>query len=255
MVETGSELLGAEAQTPNWYPEEYKDVVSQKGWDAGGFLKSYTELESAMGSRVKVPTEESTPEEKSAFYTKLGRPDTPDGYKLPELPEDKSYDESLVGGMKTMAFEEGWTDKQWEKAVERYLAIEKQNAEKQDAEAVRLHEETDRILREREGAGYDKYVEVSRRALRELVPGELGEKFTNLIKELGLDNNLIFIDGFHEMGSKMLDDNLVKSEGQVKVEAGDYTPSHPNSPDMYKFGDDDESKKARAYFEKRGFSY
>ena len=256
MVETGSELLGTETQTAQWYPEEHKDLVSQKGWDAGGFLKSYTELESAMGSRVKVPTDESTPEEKSAFYTKCGRPDTPDGYAMPTLPEDKSFDESLVGGMKTMAFEEGWTGKQWTKAVERYLAIEKQGAESRDAEAARLEQETDRTLHEQWGAEYDKNIEVSRRAFRELVPGELGEQFAALIEDSGFGNNLVFIQAFREIGAKMLDDTLVKSEGQVKAETGDgYTPSHPNSPDMYKNAEDEEGKKARAWFTARGHTY
>ncbi len=260
MVETGSELLGTETQTQtaqSWYPDEHKDIVAQKGWSGSGdAIKSYVELEKTMGGRVKVPTDESTPEERSAFYTKCGRPDTPDGYKLPELPEGKSYDESLVGGMKTMAFEEGWTDKQWTKAVERYLAIEKQGAEAKEAENARLEQETDRTLHEQWGAEYDKNIEIARRAFRELVPGELGEQFAILIEDSGFGNNLVFIQGFREIGAKMLDDTLVKSEGQVKVETGDsYVPSHPNSPAMYAHGDDDESKKARAYFIKKGYTY
>ena len=256
MVEIGSELLGTETQTPqNWFPDEYKEIVSQKGWDAGKFLKSYTELESALGSRAKVPTDESTPEERSAFYTKIGRPDTPDGYAMPTLPEDKSYDESLVGGMKTMAFEEGWTDKQWKSAVERYLAIETQTAEKQDAENVRQKEETDRTLREQWGAEYDKNLEITRRAFRELVPGELGEQFAALIEDSGFGNNLIFLQAFREIGSKMLDDTLVRGEGQVAAGEKEYVPSHPHSPEMYKNAEDDEGKKARAYFEKRGHRY
>lgn len=252
------------AVAQNWYPDEYKELVSQRGWGADGFLKSYTELEKAMSTRVKIPTDESTSEEKSAFYTRLGRPDTPDGYTMPNLPEGKSFDESLVGGMKTMAFEEGWTGSQWDKAVERYLAIEKQGAEAKEAEDARAQEETDRELKELWHADHPKRLEVARRAMRDLVKDNvvngasdnLAERFKTLIEDSGLGDDSVFIQGMEQMGSKMLDDTLVKSEGQVKDGTGEgYVPSHPNSPAMYANGEDEESKKARAYFEKRGHHY
>lgn len=258
MVEPESGLLTeapAQQTTQNWYPDEHRELVTQKGWGSvGDSLKSYAELEKSYGGRVKLPTDESTPEEKSAFYTKIGRPDTSDGYDRPQLTEGKAYDEVLIGGMQTAAFEEGLTQKQFAKLVERYLAIETQSAEKQEVENVRLKEETDTELKKQWGADYEKNIEISRRALRELVSGELGEQFSTLIEESGFGNNLVFIQGFREIGSKILDDTLVRGDGQVKVE-DDYVPAFQNSPEQYAHGEDDESKKARAYFTKRGHIY
>ncbi len=244
------------ATTQNWRDsvlEEYRSGVAKFG-TANDLAKGYVELEKSTGGKVKLPTEESTPEEKSSFYTKLGRPDTSDGYNRPDLPDGKTYDEALVGGMQTAAFEEGLTSSQFTKLVERYLAIETQQAESSEAERVRVQEETDRALKEQWGGEYDKNIEVSRRALKELVPGELGEQFSALIEESGLGDNLVFIQGFQAIGSKTLDDTLVKSDSAPAVEK-DYTPSHPNSPEMYKNSETDEGKKARAYFEKRGYTY
>ena len=233
--------------------EENRSGVAKFG-TANDLAKSYLELEKTMGGRVKIPTEESTSEEISTFYTKLGRPDTSDGYNRPKLEEGKNFNENLIGGMQTAAFEENITNKQFTKLVERYLSIEKQTAEAAEAEGVRAREETDRTLREQWGGEYEKNVEVARRAMRELVPDELGEQFKVLIEESGLGNNLVFIQGFREIGSKMLDDTLVRGDGQVKVEEN-YAPTHPNSPDMYKNGEDEESKKARAWFVKKGHVY
>lgn len=239
----------------NWYPDEYKDVVSQKGWDASGFLKSYTELEKALSVRVKIPTEESTPEEKSSFFTRLGRPDTSDGYTRPELPEGKDYDKDLIGGMQTAAFEEGITQKQFSKLVERYLAIQGKKAEDDEVSDTQAVEEHDRVLKELWHVNYDANMEIARRGLRELVAGDLGEKFQKLIKDKGLEYDSVLLQAFHEMGSKILDDTLITSDGAPPKLDDDYVPSSPNSPEMYRNAEDDEGKKARAYFEKKGFRY
>lgn len=53
--------------------------------DAPSVLKSYIEAEKSLSGRVAVPTDKSTPEERSAFWNKLGRPEKADGYKLTEL--------------------------------------------------------------------------------------------------------------------------------------------------------------------------
>lgn len=218
---------------------------------AGGYI----ELERAYGGTVKLPTEKSTPEEVSSFFTRCGRPDTSDGYNRPSLPEGKNYDEDLIGGMQTAAFEEGITDKQFGKMVERYLAIEAKKAETKDVETARVQEETTRALKELWHVEYDKNIEIARRAMRELVTGDLSESFKALIKDSGLGDNAVFIQGFQEIGSKILSDTLITPDGAPLKLEDDYMPSHPHSPEQYAHGEDEESKKARAWFTKRGHIY
>ena len=220
-----------------------------------GLAQGYGELVSRLGNTVKLPTDKSTPEEVSSFYTRLGRPDTSDGYNRPQLSEGKDYDEELIGGMQTAAFDEGLTNSQFIKLAERYLAIQGKKDEAKEAESARAEEETDRSLRELWHVDYDKNIEISRRARRELVTGDLGEQFKALLEDSGLGNNSIFIQGFLEMGKKMLPDTLITSDGAPAKLDDDYTPSHIHSPEMYRNAEDEEGKKARAWFVKRGHTY
>src|SRR3990172_11892156 len=63
-----------------------------KDWAEVGptLAKGYVETKKMVGGSLKVPKEDATPEEQAAFYTALGRPETPDKYetKVPELPPD-----------------------------------------------------------------------------------------------------------------------------------------------------------------------
>ena len=234
--------------------EEDRSTVARFD-SVGSLAKGYKDLYSDYSGRVKLPTDESTPEERSSFYTQCGRPETSDGYTRPELPEGKQYDEVLIGGMQTWAFDEGITDAQFSKGVERYLAIEGKKDEESDAQAEQVREITDRELKELWHVDHPKNIEIAQRAMRELVPGELGEKFKAVIEESGLGNNSVFIQAFHATGAKNLDDTLVTSDGAPPKREKDYVPSHPNSPDMFAHGEDEESKKARAYFIAKGHVY
>lgn len=216
--------------------------------------KGYTDLLTSQSTSVKMPTDKSTPEEVSSFYTRLGRPETSDGYTRPQLPEGKSYDEDLIGGMQTAFFEGNGTDKLWVSLVERYLAIEGKKEEAKEAEESRAQEEHDKVLQELWHIHYDANMEIARRGLRDLVPGELGEKFRTLIKDKGLEYDNVLLQAMCEMGKKILPDTFVASDGTPKVEKG-YVPSHPNSPDMYRNADGDEGDKARAYFTAKGHIY
>ncbi len=221
----------------------------------GSLAKGYKDLYTDYSGRVKLPTDESTPEEKSSFYTQCGRPETSDGYTRPELPEGKEYDEALIGGMQTLAFDAGITNSQFGKLIERYLEIEGKKVEASETEAAQLREVTDRELKELWHVDYDKNIEIAQRAKRELVTGELGEQFTALLDESGLGNNSVFVQVLHAIGSKTLSDTLVTSDGAPPKPEKGFVPSHPNSPDMYANGEDEESKKSRAYFTARGHTY
>ena len=97
MPEPDQQLVDNQAVTSytDGVDEEYRPGV-EKFSTINSLAKGYVELEKAYGGTVKLLGDESTPEEKSSFYTKLGRPDTSDGYTRPELAEGKSYDEDLI---------------------------------------------------------------------------------------------------------------------------------------------------------------
>lgn len=61
-------------------PENRVFMENKGNPDQNKLVEMYKNLESQMGSRVKIPGEEATPEERNNFYKKIGRPDSPEGY-------------------------------------------------------------------------------------------------------------------------------------------------------------------------------
>lgn len=242
------------ADNPTWYSADNADFVTTKGWDsADSAISSYQELEKSMGGRVKLPTDESTSEERSAFYQKLGAKESADAYTRPELPEGQEYDEAFLGEMAAVAHAEGVSDKAFTSFINKYLGMQESQAEAR-LEAENRESATTVEELQREWAGdYEKNLEVSKRAIRELVPEDMKEGFAEVLSSKNLDNNLTFIKAMHAIGSQLLDDTLVKGD-QPKPD-GDYVPANINSPEMYRFGEGEESAKARAYFEAKGFKY
>ena len=228
--------------------EGVKDFTSR---DA--LAKGYGALFQKMGGQVKMPDDQTSDEDRSAFYQKLGRPEKADGYSRPDLAEGEQFDEAFLTEMAAVAHAEGISDKQFRSLIDRYIAREGQVAE---AKVASENAETDAVqkqLHEEWGGDYEKNLEISKRALRELVPADMKDAFVALIVDKNLDNNFLFIKAFHSVGSKMMDDTLVKGE-LPKAEPG-YKPANVNSPEMYANGESEECIKARAYFTARGHVY
>ena len=98
---------------PAWMaqlPADQKDSESlAKFSNIGDLGKAYSELEGKLGDTVTVPGDSASDDERSAFYKKLGRPETPDGYKV-QFPQ--SYSTEVVNAYRATAHEQGLNDAQ-----------------------------------------------------------------------------------------------------------------------------------------------
>lgn len=167
---------GQAATQPVWYdsaPDEVKGYIQNKGWDNPiKAVESYQKLEKFQGadenSLIKLPKEDDI-EGWGKVYNKLGRPETPDGYKK-SLPEGASIDDARLNVYTKIAHETGITQKQFEalaKADNEYMASvmeahEKERVQKQEDEYQALIKEWGKNASERE--------ELSRRGARALMP-------------------------------------------------------------------------------------
>ncbi len=230
--------------------EEHKSAVSAFS-DTASLAKGYSELFTKMGSSVKIPTAETPTEEVSAFYKKLGRPDTAAGYTLPEGEE---IDKEIFGGWAAEAHNAGMSDSQFSSLAKKYIELEAQQRESEIVEFNRYREEADRKLHETYGADYDKNIELSKRAYTEYASDDL-KALLETDKWVGLRNEPAFINMMVEIGKKNMDDTFVKGDGQVETKKDDYVPASPNSPTMYETMEGDDGIKARAYFRAKGHVY
>jgi hypothetical protein len=225
-------------ETPKvWYDESVKDVVAKKGWkNPNEVVKSYSELEKSMGSRVKIPALEAPVEEKKAFYQKIGCPETVDGYEISGLGEDVVRDEIVESSMRKIALE-NFTPK------ESFNALVKGYYDLQNKTINGWKEESTKQFKPEEITIAARFCD------------NCGDEFKQILDTTGLGNHPTIIKAFIELGKKTMNDSLIRSDGSGGNDEKVYEPKFKDSPDMYKYGEDEESVKARAYFVARGHKY
>jgi len=109
-----------------WAGEDEK--LAEKFTSIGALAKSYRNLEQMLArqDRVAVPAEGASEEEVAAFYAKLGRPESPDGYELPVPEELKEFEglrsEEEVAAFRKAAHEAGLTPRQAQAVAQMHYA-------------------------------------------------------------------------------------------------------------------------------------
>lgn len=77
-------------------PEDLRNHSSlQDIKDLGNLAKSYINAQSALGGRIKIPTEDSSPEDKAAFFKRIQ--EVKGVYKMPETDEERESFYSMLG--------------------------------------------------------------------------------------------------------------------------------------------------------------
>jgi len=160
-------------ETPQeqWYDslgldDEAKGVIQNKGWqDAGSIIKSYRELEKFSGRDksdfLEIPKGEDA--DYSAVWSKLGRPENPDGYELSE-------EQDIAKSAKEAFFNAGLTKKQasqLQEWFEKYaLDFDKANKEKYAQELDERNGKAIETLKKEWGANFESNAELCKTAVR-----------------------------------------------------------------------------------------
>lgn len=114
--------------------------------------KSLLEAQKLVGKpKVGVPSEQSTPEEKTAFYKELGVPETSDGYefKKPEGIPDEAYSEEDAKAWADFFKENNLTKEQANNARNRFIEMQ---TEAQTAATTALNEQLNKAFGDKKAA-------------------------------------------------------------------------------------------------------
>lgn len=231
------------AETKPWYSAEYSDLVTKQGWkDPNDPIRDYNELQKSASGKIKLPTPESSAEEVSAFYAKIRGVDTPDGYEV-QVPENVPIEQGMINKLRQWAFEAGAPKTAFETVLRNYLQ-ELSDQSKQSIEVAK-HE-----LKEEWKEDYDTNFKMADR----FVTNECSEEFRLLLIETGLNNNPVFVKEFLNLAKKTMTDKLIKGDTKGEKEE-EWEPRYKEDPAMYRYGDSEEAKRARAWFEARGHKF
>lgn len=205
------------AETPKWMEQldhealEDADFVKQlsKFQKIGDLAKSYSALEKKMGSSINIPSEDASAEEIASFYSKLGKPESADGYSI-EGERSKPF--------KDLAFINNLTDRQ-AKGVFEGLARIGEAAEKASAENLaRIAQESDKQLHSEWGNDYAANLEFLKRGIAAYGGNSLGAK----LKASGLLYDVDVVKMFTLLGKQSAESSAT---GKGAGGRSDYVPT------------------------------
>lgn len=206
-----------QTQAAPWYGNDanLKGIVELKGWDTPAkAIESYTNLEKLVGADkagrgVIWPKDDADTEGWNGIFTKMGRPEKPDGYKLP-VPDGQ--DPNFAKSMAPLLHKHGLSQRQAEGLAADWNAMQAaqmkafdDNAKIEDGRAI------DALKREW-GGEFDKRTEFGKRAAREL--GLDADGLGNLEAALGTAGMLKLLVN---MGTKMGEDKFVSDGKDSKL--------------------------------------
>lgn len=209
--------------------------------------KSYLELQKTMGNRVKLPDENSTPEELSAFYQKRGRPEAVDGYTLPKMADGEALNPDVIKPIMATAHAAGITNDAFGKLVDQYMLVEAQTQEAQQVAIEQATNTAEQQLQSDWGGEYDANLETIERVFREFSTDDTRDVIKTKFNEAGLGRDPVILGWLKDIGKGMLNDKLVKGT-QPKPLDPEYKPKYINSPEMYRTAEGPEGEKAREWF-------
>lgn len=222
-----------------WY-KDFKDE-GLKTWMASLPANAYTNAEAIAlkaynqekligadkaGRSVIVPKPDDKPEVWTDFYKKVGAPEKPEGYKLPETLKPEQAEalgkDELFTKFRGQAHAAGMTQKAFEAVTNWYMgemaAEEQRQFQQFEADAKKEFEG----LKLAEGEGgwgkdYDKNLELSRRALRAFLPYDknggqkaLDEATAKLMGAFGVKNAYTMLAN---IGKALVEDDFVLGGG------------------------------------------
>ena len=195
LIDTVAEVKEDTWQTQYLSEDLQGNDTLSKFKDVGSLGNSYVELQKLVGSRVKVPTDDSTEEDVNSFYNQIGRPESPDKYSI-DLPSD-SYPQEVIQSFLKEAHASGLTNKQAQAAINFYNTIETDGQINSDAAMQQAKVDAESALKKEWGPSeYAKELAVSRRAFNRFADDDL-KAFVN---ETGVTNNVAMIKFLNRIG-------------------------------------------------------
>lgn len=155
---------------------ENRDLVKNKGWTGlDPILASYRELESKIGKALVPPAPDAPQDVRDAFYAKLGRPETPDGYKFERpasVPESFPYDANDAALIANVAHAAGLDPRQaamiHDGLVMRAVDIANSRVQETTAKAAEAQKTIVKEWGEPDSATHKRNLELANRAITQL---------------------------------------------------------------------------------------
>lgn len=182
-----------------------KSLSSYKNVEA--LARSHVEVQPLIGSKLIMPDDKTSDEDRNSFYNQLGRPETAEGYQSPAdgLPEGFEINEEQQKAFFEHAHKHGFTADQAAGMV-RFQAIQMASAAKAQQDQYGV-DEADAVeaLKKEWGGSYEEKMALATGAVKKFG----GQELVDAMNETGLGNNLAMNKAFAAIGKAIAEDEIL----------------------------------------------
>lgn len=188
-------------------------------------VREYVKIKGESAGYIKPLTEQSTPEEKAAYFTKLGRPEKPEGYEFtkPEGLPDEMFNPKLAGDFAQFLYDKGAPKSlaqdiyKWynQMVVDSSKTVKDQEAQQAVVEKQKTEEVLNKLKNEWVGDKFEANKAVAVEAFKKFKIEGAEELLKNAkLDGVALGDHPIFLKWFYEIGKLTKDDSaLIRKEG------------------------------------------
>lgn len=198
----------------------FEPLIAGKGWKTPAeALDGYANLEKMIGGdKIVLPGKDAKPEDWNPIWSKLGRPEKPEGYELKKPENFEAYSDDLARGFRAEAHKHGLSAKQ-AAALHDWWVGQTQGMLQQGGEAQQAQAEKDaaalaEAIKTGWGAEKDAKLEAAKRAARHF--GFTNEMLDALEKTAG---SFAMLDGFARIGAGLTEDKISGRGGGIQSAA------------------------------------
>lgn len=179
--------------------------------DIESLAKSYVHAQKLVGAdKIPVPNKHATEDDWNAVYTRLGRPETADGYKF-NLPEDQKVDEEGLKVFADHAHKLGLLPNQADGLVKFYNEMQANQLQEADTTALAGRQKAMDDLQTEWGPAYKQKLAQANNVVSSVFPK--GFMSMNLEDGTKLGDHPAVIKAFADLASKMGEDKIPQAEG------------------------------------------
>ena len=204
--------------TSDWtaeYAPDERDFIAVKGWRApSDLLQSYRHLERLVGSdTVRIPGRDAPVDEIDAFWSRLGRPETPADYDISAPSDMAGYSQDMQDWFRDVAHECRMPTEMAQRFHDKYVEKFVTEASGLAAGLAEARQHTEAELRANWGVDYDRKQALADRALQALG----GDRLVEELRLTGLDTSAALTEAFAAAGEQLLsEDGLEDDQGSQR---------------------------------------
>ena len=202
--------------------EEFRnDPNISKFTELDALAKSYINATRMIGQdKVAVPNENSTDDQWQEVYGKLGRPESPDKYKLEVKSDVVPLDEGEIKSFAENAHQLGLNNKQAQGILEFYKNSMEGSAQQNQVDMETAQAQSEQELRKEWGGNYEANIKKAAAVAKANMDANILDM--QLKDGTRLGDNPAIIKGFANIANLMSEDKLVSTESEGVSQGVDY---------------------------------